>query len=101
MAALADQSQCRPERGLRAGDDRNVQLLLERLRYAQRAQAAAGDQQRLRSGRVGADLGTELDDIGLALAAGLAKPEQAEAGKRQHLEALRPEKGSEPVVDVV
>ena len=40
--------------------------------------------------RLRADLRAESDDVSLALAAGLAEAEQAEALQRQHLEALAP-----------
>src|SRR6266508_1915834 len=101
MAALADQPHGGPKRRLRAGDHRNAVAILQRLRHAERAQAAAGDQQALRPRRVGADLGAERDDVGLALLARLAEAEQAEPLESQHLETLRLEKTLQAVVHLV
>src|SRR5262244_4542264 len=92
-AALANEPQRRPERRLRAGDDRDTMPLFERPCHAQGAQPAAGNQQPLRRRRPDADFGAERDDVRLALAVGLAEAEQAKTLKRQHLEALRGEKG--------
>ena len=71
------------------------------LRHAERAQAAAGDQQALGRRRLAADLGAERDDVVLALLARLAEAEQAEALERQHLEALRLEEALQPIVHLV
>src|SRR5262245_45688590 len=89
VAALADEPQRRPECRLRARHHRNAVARLERLGDAQGAQAPAGNQQALRSRRLATGLGAERDDVRLALAAGLAEAEQAEALERQHVEALR------------
>jgi hypothetical protein len=101
MTALADEPQRRPKRGLRARDDRNAVALFERLRHPQCAQAAAGNQQAFRRRRFGADLGAEPDNVRFALGIGLAEAEQAETLERQHLEALRGEKGLQPAVHLV
>src|SRR6266498_5057248 len=65
------------------------------------AQAPAGDQQAFRLRRLGTDLVAERDDILLALAAGIAEAEETESLERQHLEAVRGEKASQPVVHLI
>src|SRR5262245_53965219 len=98
MSALADQPQRRPECRLGAGDNRDPELVLERLGDAERAQAAAGNQQAFGARCLAADLGAERDDIRLAFAARLAEAEQAEARERQHVEAFRLEERLEAIV---
>src|SRR5262249_55005136 len=83
MAALADKPHRRPERRRRARDDRNAVPVLKRLGAAERAQAAAGNQDALGVRRLGHRLAAERDDIGLALAARSAEFEEVEAFERE------------------
>ncbi len=75
--------------------------LLDRLGAAERQQPAAGDQHGVGAARFLDRLAAQFDDILLALFAGLAEAEQAEALQRQHLEAGSLEEIRQPVVDLI
>src|SRR5712691_3679204 len=101
VTTLADEPHGRPERRLRARNHRNAVAVFQRLRHAEGAQAAAGDQQAFGPGRLAAGAGGERDDVGFALLARLAEPEQAETVERQHLEVVRLEKALQAIVHLV
>src|SRR6202030_3982153 len=65
LASFAHETQRRPESRLGARHHRHAAACFDRRRDAQRAQAAARDQQRLRRARLAAYFEAEIDDVGL------------------------------------
>src|SRR5262249_55582271 len=98
--ARADQPHRRPERRLRAGDDRNAMPRLERLGHPKRTETAAGDQQALGLARLLAHPRTEVEDVLLAHAARSTELGDAEAVDGAYCESLVGEEILEPSVDL-
>ena len=88
LAALADEPHRGPERRRASTTRPGCRALFERFGDAERAQAAAGDQDALGIAGVGDRAVAERDDVGLALVAGPPNSE-IEAFEREHLEAGR------------